>query len=593
MVSNLPTFRSERVTQVPSMGIVNMSGDRAMAQAMQGVGKVFDQLGDFANRKLNEQMEREQTLAGIEIALGKGFDPMTLGDPVTAADRIFRESALNTYGIELQQNISNEINRLYFANQRNPKGFANAASAYVEQTVSSLPTELKTGASKIAMSLASQRHFSLLQDHQRRVVAETEAAEAHHLSGLRDRLTLAKSPEERQTIMAEVEQAFQRSTQFVTGEGRQAAYEQFVDSTYEQDIIHSVTKGNMTALQAINEFEKAGIVVDNQKRNEIYSASNQRLNYIDAALNRRENNRKRLVTEVERTYASVFFDLRESGSDPDLFDEVQRKASNDLRQSGATANEIIEFRKDMARMFHGDPKDDPSAILALDAMVFDPSPNDMDRLNDIYRRALITPQTYQKYTEKMTKADADIMKNPQVQQFVQRYVNEYAPLANRASPGWELLYSGPDQVQMKQRIADHARRKDDIEDRIRNNFLEGERSVGAILSEINSDVRANQAPVPAQERAAVSIGSPVYSQMQDLLRAPDFTLRYATEQRSLQSVTHNDDYEFREVLKGPWSGDNYRKRLQLMQEQNRRAQTLGIMQPYDTELLRELYNAFE
>ena len=263
MVSKVPTFNATSTIQTG--GIVSFNGTRQMNEGLQSMGNVFNKLGDYHDKVLARESEFKQNQAGINLGMSQGFKPQDMKDPKTAADYTLRQAAFNSYGQKLETDIEDKLNDFQLKYNRNPAGFANAAQAYIGKTVEDLPPELKQGASKLANSIATRKHFGMAQEMQRIVLAESAEADKIRIESLSDKIALSKDDAEKQLLMGQLAATVSNSTAYVTAEGKQAALTQATKDVVFNSNYQLVARGEKSPAEAIEALAASGIAIDSSK----------------------------------------------------------------------------------------------------------------------------------------------------------------------------------------------------------------------------------------------------------------------------------------------------------------------------------------
>jgi hypothetical protein len=581
MVTPIPTFQSNR-TLTP-VAPVSFSGDRALAGAFGDVGKVFDQLGNFAERKLYERMEREQTILGQEIASSKGFDHNELPDPRTAADRIYRESALQTYAINVEHDVTTRLNGLYLANHRNPNGFAKSADAYVTSTVDALPPELKNGVSKLAMSMAAQKHFSLLAEQQKTMIAEAEKAERSYIGHLQDQFALSKDGAERQAILNKLEKTIDNSRTYLTKEMKDAVKRETLNGVFVNDVFARATTGDITPIEAVNELRSLGVVPDSTTLNQIYSAANQKINFEENQARVRAGNRQASVQAAAEEQMQAIYDLAATNDKPEFFDIRTAMGAEAIRASGGTIDDVMKFKDAARKVFYGDKKDNENALLVVGQMLHEADPSTPETLKNFFVSGQITPQTYQNKLQEYTKQRSAIRNNPVLGAYVRDELPKYYPLATIESE----LEVDPLDVGRRQAIASDKDGKRAAIDWIVNRSQEV--PMPQAVQEHHNNLRANALPADVEHIMQRHIGKPYQAQIERVYKSPSFNLLSVNERgQGVVYTEKNAPEEYRELLKGKWTRENGLSRVQAMIKEQKKAAEKG-QSLYEKELLRALY----
>lgn len=580
----VPTFQSQAVTRTSDLGVVSFSGQRNMGQAFQSVGALFDQLGDFQNRKANEAMERNMKRQGQEVARMKGFDPNELKEPVTAADQLYRESALQTYAIGLESDVSKTMDRLFLQNLNNPEGFRRSAESYSKKAIDSVPWELKNGVSKMATAETNSKYSQLALNYQKRVLAETEVAEKAYQEDLISKVALAQNPEEKQALMAKVESSVVNSSTYLTPMGKQQRVRELQNEAIFQDELLGVHNGDKTPFEVLQNMQELGIAPNSQQVNQIYSAAGQRMNYENAMINQREGAR---VARIESAADQLLTELHQYKGQPNgqvAFDMISKSGATILLKSGAKAEEVVKFQETANKLFYNDNKDNTFVKSMLDDAVYNLDPEANNKIAKAFADGAITLETKTEMLQRNTTERASVRSNPVLKSFIENVViPNYAPYARRAVPGYESVYG---MSEKKPIIDEHKQFIDNTIDQavVLNKSI----SMDEVVRQIEADLRANAQPMPAKQRAALSSGTKHQSRIAEMYSQPNFTLDAITAKgRRLYTFESAPD-NIKEVLKGPWTNDNAKARLKLMIQQNIAAEKMGLTKPYPDEMLKEV-----
>lgn len=272
MAREIPTFTSERTTQIPSMGIVQQSGVREVARGLEARGAVYDQIGEYANKKADEFMERNQRLAAEQAVREGGLNPKDLSNPITAADRIYREAALNTYAIQVEDDIDKNLNRLYSESKYNPAGFQTKASSYLQGTIGGLAPELKNGVSKFAMADIRKKAFSLDQEYKSKILAESAALTEAKLNETAVKYVNAETPEEREAAFVKAASLINSDATTLTPELKAKQLETFTRKIALDAAVTDVMNSRTTPLAAVQSLKEAGVAVTPEVQMRIYNS---------------------------------------------------------------------------------------------------------------------------------------------------------------------------------------------------------------------------------------------------------------------------------------------------------------------------------
>lgn len=368
MAKEIPTFTTNAVTNVPSMGIVQQSGTRAMAQAKSAWGETFDAIGAFAGKKADEFMQFDMRMEGIKAAQKAGFDPMTMSNPITAADRIYRESAMQVYSIRLQNDIQDNMVRLRVENQLNPQGFRAGAEAYLKSTVSNLPADLQAGVSKYGESIAVRAFGAIAIETQSKVMQEAKLATDLQVKKLVSRFKLSDSEGEREVIAAELAATYANDPSIHTDELREAKTQAALVDMQTAAGEYEIMRGNTTPMRAVRDLEAAGIAVDNDQFRRLMNAGQMADNYEAAQANKRKTLSAAAISSYKSEVFLNLMQMKESGN----IDEVSARIEQvklEMAAMGAPVSDVVKFQNDLAKATSIEPETDDNYKAMIKDMI--------------------------------------------------------------------------------------------------------------------------------------------------------------------------------------------------------------------------------
>jgi len=590
MVTPIPTFRSDAVTQVPSMGIVQQSGMRDLSRALGNKAKVWDQVSDISNKKANEFMARRMQEQGQEAVINGGLDPSTLKNPVTLADRIFRESALNTYAMQIENDVARHLNELSLKNHQNPSGFQAQADGYLKGMVSKLPMELKVPVGKDAASTINSKLFSIQQQVQRQALAENQAMENMTLARLE--ADIVNSPVEmREALMAKASAIIAGSAHTITEEGQRAKLTDFQKRVIERSVVTDVMNGVISPGEAVEQLKSSGVSVDPGKQEQIYASSFVHHNYQQRLINQREAEAQAVISGIERELNYSILAAEDSGQSLNFAhqEHLIKEAEAAALRAGASPDQIFKMATTFRKNVSGRVIDNDDVVLAIQTATDNALPNTPDMIQQALGNGQISAKKARELQNDYVTAQSSIISDPETKRFLDWYRINYAPLAGMTIDP----HMNADQA-ANIRAADSAMK--DIKNSILSLSMGDEKtapkSKGEVLRFLESDIRANKKPVPAVERASATMGNPEQSKVQSITAQPDFILRGFSERGRSITITPDSRPELKEVLSGPWSADNYEARIKLMIESNREAKKRGMPEPYSINEIGGIYDAF-
>lgn len=591
MVQEVPTFNTTRTTQIPSFDIVQQTGTRASASMFSGLAQEADRYADMQFTKMEAQMRRDMEREGTEVALQKGFDPNSVTDPQTVADEIYSKAALNTYGIQLQADIDNEINRLYLTNSKNAASFDAQAGEYISQTIESVPIELKPAVLKAATSNAQSKKLKIQLEQQRQALAESEKAETIRLETLAGQIITADTPEQKTLLVDQARNVISNSTQFITEEGKQAALMQFTNEVIFRDSLQKAATAEATPFEIIEDMDNLGIALTSVQLNQIYSAANQNINFENAQLARAERNQKLAINEIKNEVLMEAFEADESELGQAGFNHLYEQGIARLKAAGASVEELIDFKETASGVYFNVGTDNEAAITMIEDGLLKGDPDVVDRIQQFRDHGQITQATYQDLSIKAQAALADINKNPIVENYLVRdYVPNYAPHAMTPSAEVQALDMGnKDTRALVSRIANDKALLAEMHRKIVNLSAQG-MNAQEIVDQLRADDRANKEPVKVSARIPAShpYSATPRLRAENLLAMEDLTVPIIGEKGKVTRA-NPEEYPF---LKGPWTEQNKQARIKYLLAQQRRFEDIPedkrpfIDLGYDRETLK-------
>jgi hypothetical protein len=566
------------------MGIVEHSGDRAFANSMQRVGSVFDQVAEIANKKADQIVAREMERQGQEVALSKGFDPSKLKEPITMADTVFRESALSTYAIQLENDVEQNINKLYAENLLNPTGFRQKADAYATSVTQSLPQELKNGVSKMVLGDINAKHSKLQINMQNRIIEETQRAENARLEQLTERLSLAYTPEKKQELMAKIESQLENSITYITPQGKAAKRDEVVRDIIFNDGYNRVSKGEIAPFEFQREMEANGYIMNSSELNQIYSAASLKINYQERQYELTQRAKQRAIDAKMNNYMLSAYDMQIKGGSEEDFNLNLENAMRDMRASGATVKEIKSLRKSMTESYYTMGEDSDEALLIIDQMIFDGNKDAFNRIDQMFQNGLLTPQTRLKKLNELSTATADVLTDNRIKAHLNYFVQTEAPYANMPAAEADFMAGSGANI-TKDKVAAQKVALQEYKRRIGDMVVNG-----MTTSQIDQVLRNERIQKESEKRDTqgallnLNTNSPVYSTVSSIIRNKEF---------ALITVSPSGQKQVKIVSDEPWSYENYQERIEMMRAQNLAALKAGQSPVYSKEVMMEIYNAFE
>jgi len=369
-MSSIPTFRSDRVTAKPSMGIVDQSGTRAFGEAVAQQSQFFDVVGDFANQKADQFMERSQRLAAEEAVRSGGLNPNDLSSPITAADRIYREAALNTYAIGVEDKIDKTLNRLYSESQYDPAGFQKKATEYMRGASSELAPELKNSVSKYALADMRRKAFSLDQELKAKTLNEAQELEKIKLEEIATKINNADDPEEKQSQLLKAMGLINSSVSALSPELKAQKAEEFSRDMAEAGIYKGLAMSQVRPDVAIQQLEDLGINVTVTKMQQVYNSYG-----VKEAFHRRERQQgeavqsQQMIGFLDNVYNQTELARQNGIVDDGQMAEIRDNTKKALVSMGAPAERLFEFETNFNKYMFGQQRDAPEVVNQVRDMI--------------------------------------------------------------------------------------------------------------------------------------------------------------------------------------------------------------------------------
>lgn len=420
MVQEIPKFRSTSVTQTPSMGIVSQTGTRAAAQAVadvaiekQAIGNMAGQLADYAGQKADQFAARYYTQKAQDDVRRLGLDPADIPEPLTQADRIYREAALKTYSINMERDIEENLSRLARDNEGNPEAYRKLADAFIKGKSSQVAPELRNAAMQIGNATITRNYARMDADRRSKQLAEAKRVEQSRLMEIKAQIQNAPDDEMKQYYFAQANALLDNSTEFFTDDAREKAKVDFANGIIIDNIKQQVFDGEITPQEAADKLRGIGVAVDLQVRQELTNLANgaiNRANAKEAELVRQQAQQNKAVIE---SYYGEVAQLRLSGTDLSI-DEAEDKKNNlmsDLIEQGAPPSEALAAADKFERYINL-KSDHQETVTNIKEMVMNGDPRAMEAIQAATDAGHITPETRLSLLEDATKAKIDPMDNP-------------------------------------------------------------------------------------------------------------------------------------------------------------------------------------
>lgn len=472
MARDIPTFRSERVTQIPSMGIVEQSGVRAMSQSLDQRARLANSIGEYANKKADESMARKMKISAENAVRQGGLDPATLKDPVTMADKIYREAALNTYTIQVEDALTKTIQDNAVKYENDPTGFLNATQAYTKGVIGKLAPEMQSSFEQTAMANIRKNHFAISEQLRERAKAEAIAVEDAFIEQQIAGIINTSDPEERAAKMAKVGGTVMNSTRFITPEAKAAKIKELEIKVIEGATITDVANKIITPTDAMRKLKTAGSAVDASMIQRVLSAASIKDNYEANLLANEKARKEATITSIETAGYNAALNL-EGATETQAMKKME-DAVTMMVMAGANGKDIESFRSSFENIYLGNTRDNGEVVQHIDQKIYNNDPIAEDFINVSLRNGAIKPETANKKMQELAEARGGVQSNAQVKQW------EAVHLRN--NPAYEYAFLDPIQV-------DALKSSYDENDRNKfNKYLQQKEALSLLRSSINADV---------------------------------------------------------------------------------------------------------
>ncbi len=445
MASPIPTFTSKATTQIPNMGIVSMSGDRAMAQSMTAVSGIFDKVAEYNNQKLDEKVKRDMEILAQDTVRYGGLNPKDLDEPYTMADKIYREAALNTYGIQVESNIDQTLNRIQIESKYNPEGYKAKATKFLEGTMSELAPEMKNGVEKYTLGKINSTYSSIAAETQRKALAEAEMAAANHREKIIADLVNA-SPEERETVYSKLEANVYADPSNITPEGKKAVLDDAQRKVLTQINLVDVMNSNKSIPEALESLKAGGVMITPSLKQQLYSTSMIEYNYQQQLANQEIARKRAQAGEVQDAFYETILDANLDESQVLMAAEETQKT---MREIGVPAEEVLNFKAQAMRTFYGSQVENKDVIAIIEDKIARGDPDAIPLTKEAVRTGAIKNSTSLGLIRNAEAVTNDVVKTPDVQRYIaQDLRNKFS----NATPFTGLRPSDAASADQKQKI---------------------------------------------------------------------------------------------------------------------------------------------
>ena len=426
MVSEIPTFTSQKVSGIPSMGIVSMSGDRAMGQAMTNVSGFFDNIAEYNNKKLDDKMRRETTVMAQDAVRSGGLNPNDLDDPYTLADQIYREASLNTYAIQVETDIDKSLNQFEIDSKYNAKGYEVKATAFLDGIMSELAPEMRDSVEKYTMGKIVATSSSLAQETQRKALAESAAASSAYREKLVTEMVNA-APEERASIYVKIEASVAGDPSTITADGKRALLDGIQIKYSKQIGLRDAMTGDRTIPEILEGWKSQGVMITPSLKQQLYSSSQVEYNYQQTIYNKGVALRDQKLKQIQDAFYETLYENQDISTTEvtDIIAETQAI----MVEHGADPKKVFEFEGKALKSFMGANKDNGDAITFIDMNIDDVNPNTPLLIKQAVREGHISIATAREKENDFKLKSSEVYKNPQMKQYIATVLQKKYPNA--------------------------------------------------------------------------------------------------------------------------------------------------------------------
>ena len=395
-----------------------------MGEAVGNRAALFDQIGDYANKKANEIMERETIKAAEEAVRQGGLDPATLKDPFTAADRIYREAALNTHAIGVETTITEKINQFALENEYNPGRFEKLSKEYLKGAMSGLAPELRNPVDKFASSKIAGQTASIAAATQSRVMAESAVAAETYRSNLITEVVNGKL--EMDEAIGKMHNSILGDPAYLTEAGKSAAFQKKrQDLVLASSMKQAMDGGDLSMI--LEGLADEGIQLSPNLHSQLYSASMVKRDYQARLLAQQEAERKESVRAMT---APLFQALIEQPQMSEAeFLGATRLVQSQMAAMGVPADEVLAFAPQAMKVFSGATIESEEVKAVLQYRIFNSDPKAADLVKQELANGNINIPTALEYTQLIEVQSAEPVKAQQWSKFEKSYLLKEHPNA--------------------------------------------------------------------------------------------------------------------------------------------------------------------
>lgn len=581
MASPIPTFRSNATSQAGNFGIVQQTGTRAMANSSFEGADSIKAVTDFARKKMYERMEEEQKRVGIEAVQDAGFDPMSLGeDPVTTADKIYRQSAMSAYTIQLKNDIESNLSRMEIANKFNPKGFSASANAYLKTTASKVPTELQRAIESIGGNMAVKKYASISKATQTKVLKE--ASDVMKLQ--EDRLLSRYKQEDgdgREDVLVEASALYRENPAYMTPELKREAFLSFARKADIEASKHEIMMGRDNPVEVVERLEKEGIAVSLEDFNSLFNVAGTRDNYLSAQKNKQKAEMKAKQTQwqTEKVYEAM------EVADTATFDEMEQYLKGVLleaREQGVSGEDAFAFVENIRKYTETEIETDDLIYQQITTAIKNGNPRTREMIQNASIYGKLTKADAEKLSREYDVQTSDVMTTIAGRELKQMLNNKFPTLEGSMDtlPVFEAR-----QIQQENFINKQAR--NEAEHEFVQRVEEGENPT-AVFNEIRQRIGGGE--TRNNRGRFLGYGAKVNSMLSNMANG-SFDVIFAKRVES-ENILLGATRDVNSMTFEPLSRENAGKVYEVMKFSNKQHEEKGLPVKYPEEVLQAIYNEF-
>lgn len=596
MTTDERIFRSTRVTQAPSFGIVQGAGMRAEANLFRQAGGIFDEVAEFANQKLDQKAARDAREQAEHDVRAAGLNPAQLDDPITKADEIYREAAINTYTIQVEDDLNTTVSTFALEHDKDPQAFLAKSKGYVEGKINSLPIELRTPFEKQASALVSTEALRIKKALREQAIQETKALNAAKL----DEYTAAAvnaGPEERQTHVAKALALIEADATTANPELKAARFRKFENDLLLGAKRRDVALGDVTPADAIRELEAAGIAVTPDVMRSIYNSYGIEEEFENRKAAQASAARAAQAQAVEDT---VYQAMMEQNLTEQEFVKVREEAAKVLVSIGE-AERAMKFRQSASDQYYNIVIDSPEVVSDLEQLVDSVSPEAEASIDIAVRQNVLSAIKARELKNELQVNRGSIKSSPEWKEFGATYLLSQYPYA---------FYTEAQILTLDPNLRPEAERQiaivNNIATRVNERVNNPDEAKRVSLPTALSEVQSQQEQRPSAIVESVPVSNPRMLEVQrTLIEEKPVYRHYNSMAQGIQKMVDYtiDDLatappEVRrhlELFRGPFTHKNHKQRLNVMIAENEkyfRQNPDGRHPPYDLDLVEGIANTY-